>query len=363
MQVSSARAPSAPSSSAASVAVNTSPMKACRDIANPLPGFARPYQHPRAAVEAQRLRRATRLSILRRLVDLAARRVQMALFIVSHRHEPERCPATDPYRSAMLLNYLSRPNVRFQIPRLDPSTWRLGVGGLVDRPLRISLRELGNMRSETLPGVEPARVREQRHPGRGGSRPVGLLLEEEPQRRVGGGLGLGVLDQRVHLPWHAVRVADPELVGLGVAAGRPLLLEQLDLLVLDAHHLGSDVPRAGVADTEVADGARHTAGIEGQDHGRVADLELRVVAPDLGRFLAEDLPIAGYRGVEVVNVQGDVERVVGHAASSFIDRCRYTCTSHRFMSISTHVDEAQGAPLLCAAVADPPRTGRRRGAG
>src|SRR5881392_82794 len=112
MQVSSARAPNAPSSSAASVAVNTSPVKACRDIANPLPGFARPYQHPRAAVEAQRLRRATRLSILRRLVDLAARRVQMPLFIVRHRHEPERCPATDPYMGAMLLNYLSRPNVR-----------------------------------------------------------------------------------------------------------------------------------------------------------------------------------------------------------------------------------------------------------
>src|SRR5262245_66345066 len=36
----------------------------------------------------------------------------MALFIVRHRHEAERCPATDPYMGATLLNYLSRPNVR-----------------------------------------------------------------------------------------------------------------------------------------------------------------------------------------------------------------------------------------------------------
>jgi len=194
----------------------------------------------------------------------------MSLFIVRHRHEPERCPATDPYMGAMLLNYLSRPNVRqhgvniqgeavvqgehtlymivessdedrvrafmrpfaeagtvdvypastcvrvvasggcaatlpvvdepapaldpeeacqqaidaglvvhrahplncetsipaliggivmpnarfyvrnhFQIPVLDASTWRLRVGGLVERPLRLSMRDLGNMRSET----------------------------------------------------------------------------------------------------------------------------------------------------------------------------------------------------------------------
>ena len=194
----------------------------------------------------------------------------MALFIVRHRHEAERCPATDPYMGATLLNYLSRPNVRqhgvtiqgeavvqgehtlymivessdedrvrafmapfgqagtvdifpastcvrvvasggcaasmpvvdepipaldpeeacqdaidaglvvhrahplncetsipaliggvvmpnarfyvrnhFQLPRLDPSTWRLHVGGLVDRPSSLSLRELGHMRSET----------------------------------------------------------------------------------------------------------------------------------------------------------------------------------------------------------------------
>jgi DMSO/TMAO reductase YedYZ molybdopterin-dependent catalytic subunit len=36
----------------------------------------------------------------------------MALFIVRHRHEADRCPATDPYAGASLLNYLSRPNVR-----------------------------------------------------------------------------------------------------------------------------------------------------------------------------------------------------------------------------------------------------------
>ena len=36
----------------------------------------------------------------------------MALFIIRHQHEPDRCPATDPYMGATLLNYLSRPNVR-----------------------------------------------------------------------------------------------------------------------------------------------------------------------------------------------------------------------------------------------------------
>jgi len=192
----------------------------------------------------------------------------MALFIVRHQHDPTRCPATDPYMGANLLNYLSRPSVRkhgveiqgeavvrgehtmymivesndealvrefmqpfamagtvdvypaatcagvvsnggcgaakpaldqavpaldpedacqwaidaglvvhrahplncetslpalvggvvmpnasfyvrnhFQIPKLDPAVWRLSVGGLVDRPLTLSLRDLTNMRS------------------------------------------------------------------------------------------------------------------------------------------------------------------------------------------------------------------------
>jgi DMSO/TMAO reductase YedYZ molybdopterin-dependent catalytic subunit len=194
----------------------------------------------------------------------------MSLFVARHRHAPERCPALDPYTGAMLLNHLSRPNVRqhgleikgeavvrdehtmyliveagdeslvrqfmqpfqsagsldiypastcarvvasggctaavpvsdlvpaldpeeacqqavesgllvhrayplncetsipalvggvvmpsahfyvrnhFQIPNLDPAAYRLSVGGLVERPLALSLRDLHNMRSQTL---------------------------------------------------------------------------------------------------------------------------------------------------------------------------------------------------------------------
>ena len=35
----------------------------------------------------------------------------MALFIVRHQHEAERCPAADPEMGALLLNHLSRPNM------------------------------------------------------------------------------------------------------------------------------------------------------------------------------------------------------------------------------------------------------------
>jgi DMSO/TMAO reductase YedYZ molybdopterin-dependent catalytic subunit len=38
----------------------------------------------------------------------------------------------------------------FQIPKLDPSAWRLEVGGLVERPLSLSQVDLHNMRSLTL---------------------------------------------------------------------------------------------------------------------------------------------------------------------------------------------------------------------
>ena len=48
------------------------------------------------------------------------------------------------------------PTARFYVrnhspaPRLDPASWQLEVSGLVDRPLRVSLRELHHMPAETL---------------------------------------------------------------------------------------------------------------------------------------------------------------------------------------------------------------------
>jgi DMSO/TMAO reductase YedYZ molybdopterin-dependent catalytic subunit len=41
-----------------------------------------------------------------------SRETSMPLFVVRHSHAGERCPAQDPYMGAMLLNHLSRPNVR-----------------------------------------------------------------------------------------------------------------------------------------------------------------------------------------------------------------------------------------------------------
>jgi len=71
--------------------------------------------------------------------------------LVVHRAHPLNCE-TSP---AALLGGVVMPNARFyvrnhfQMPKLDPADWRLNVGGLVDRPLRLSLRDLTTMPSVT----------------------------------------------------------------------------------------------------------------------------------------------------------------------------------------------------------------------
>jgi len=72
--------------------------------------------------------------------------------LVVHRAHPLNCETSIP----ALLGGVVMPNAHFyvrnhfQIPHLDPATFRLTVGGLVERPLSLSLRDLHNMRSQTL---------------------------------------------------------------------------------------------------------------------------------------------------------------------------------------------------------------------
>lgn len=56
---------------------------------------------------------------------------------------------------AALLGGVVMPNAHFYVrnhfpmPRLDPASWTLTIGGLVERPLEVSLRDLRNMPSQT----------------------------------------------------------------------------------------------------------------------------------------------------------------------------------------------------------------------
>src|SRR5438093_8962402 len=72
--------------------------------------------------------------------------------LVVHRAHPLNCETSIP----ALIGGVVMPNAHFyvrnhfQIPRLDTSTWRLQVGGLVERPLTLGLRDLTRMRSESM---------------------------------------------------------------------------------------------------------------------------------------------------------------------------------------------------------------------
>jgi DMSO/TMAO reductase YedYZ molybdopterin-dependent catalytic subunit len=72
--------------------------------------------------------------------------------LVVHRTHPLNCETSIP----ALIGGVVMPNARFYVrnhfatPHLDALSWRLEVKGLVERPHRLSLRDLHNMRSETL---------------------------------------------------------------------------------------------------------------------------------------------------------------------------------------------------------------------
>lgn len=72
--------------------------------------------------------------------------------LVLHRAHPLNCETSIPALIGGVVMPKAHFYVRnhFQIPLLDPSNWHLEVGGLVSRPLSLSLRDLHNMRSQSL---------------------------------------------------------------------------------------------------------------------------------------------------------------------------------------------------------------------
>jgi DMSO/TMAO reductase YedYZ molybdopterin-dependent catalytic subunit/rhodanese-related sulfurtransferase/glyoxylase-like metal-dependent hydrolase (beta-lactamase superfamily II) len=72
--------------------------------------------------------------------------------LVVHRVNPLNCETAIP----ALVGGVVMPNARFYVrnhfetPSLDGTAWRLMVGGMVERPMELSLRDLKNMRSQSM---------------------------------------------------------------------------------------------------------------------------------------------------------------------------------------------------------------------
>ncbi len=72
--------------------------------------------------------------------------------LVVHRDNPLNCETAIP----ALIGGIVMPNARFYVrnhfetPSLDVRDWRLTIGGLAERPMRLSLRDVQNMRSQTM---------------------------------------------------------------------------------------------------------------------------------------------------------------------------------------------------------------------
>ncbi len=76
----------------------------------------------------------------------------IAAGLVVHRAHPLNCETSIPGLLGGVVMQNARFYVRnhFQIPVLDPTEFRLAVGGLVERPISLGLRDLQMMRSHTL---------------------------------------------------------------------------------------------------------------------------------------------------------------------------------------------------------------------
>jgi DMSO/TMAO reductase YedYZ molybdopterin-dependent catalytic subunit len=82
--------------------------------------------------------------------DACQQAIEAGLLV--HRAHPLNCETSIP----ALLGGVVMPNAHFyvrnhfHIPSIDPTTFRLAVGGCVERPLRLSLADFRQMRSQTL---------------------------------------------------------------------------------------------------------------------------------------------------------------------------------------------------------------------
>jgi DMSO/TMAO reductase YedYZ molybdopterin-dependent catalytic subunit len=72
--------------------------------------------------------------------------------MIVHRERPlnGETPISELSRSIVTPNASFYVRNHFDVPTLDPSSWRLEIGGLVERPLRLSLPDLQRMPSQTL---------------------------------------------------------------------------------------------------------------------------------------------------------------------------------------------------------------------
>src|SRR4029453_4239180 len=72
--------------------------------------------------------------------------------LVVHRAHPLNCETSIPPLTGgvVMPNALFYVRNHFQIPTLGPASFRLQVGGMVDRPLSLTLRDLRNLPSQTM---------------------------------------------------------------------------------------------------------------------------------------------------------------------------------------------------------------------